>query len=641
MSQVVMNAYDADVFIPEFKGLKQYGDHMGDDLRYSPDAINVETPGGVLQPTCLIDGVEIKLCVGLDENDQLVYLDPAEIGTLMYLRDKYRTSGMTPYSVNAGEGGYSSSGGMSRSPFSVDRNVYFVSAGGKIFALYVAGDLKESGTYTLRKLEFASGDNDPPAGYEFRSDRWSWCTYEYTANETTRNVLLFSNPDDGMFMIDPATLYIEEISSGYYRRTDLMCIKRVDTPVKFGWIECYADRIWGVGAGRYADDTIYYSRPYNATDWTQNSSDPANGGGEIREPSWERDHFVSLKAFGDCLVAQTRKRAWKITGTDPTNFVIQEQYGYGCDFPDTIVNMGKYLMMLGSDSLVTYDGYSVTPFMKEATYELFRTIGIDDNCKPFAVRVGDKYVLTLSNEIGDNLKKAYGQQFTAVPDPETGINQTLGITGTSQDLTQKRKYYNVIYDMVDGTINVSEVPEVVSLCELMPYMLTYEPATVNSPAKNKLCPIRFDSWERQQVTPKAVKWVSPWITFGRTDIKKGGFDVYFTPEVKKKKVFNSQWWPESNVRGHDIPSKVIYTETAGNVNLKFTIQTEKKSKTKEYTVTALTDTEIAEGKEYKMKKLHFGGSGRRFRLIIECEAGNTIPWRLIGGIHIIAEIDKD
>ena len=40
MGQISMNAYDADVFIPEFRGLMQAGDQMGGDLRYSPDCMN-------------------------------------------------------------------------------------------------------------------------------------------------------------------------------------------------------------------------------------------------------------------------------------------------------------------------------------------------------------------------------------------------------------------------------------------------------------------------------------------------------------------------------------------------------------------------------------------------------------------------
>lgn len=627
MSQVTMNAYDADVFIPEFKGLRQYGEELGGDLRYSPEAMNVETPGGVLQPSINIDGVELKT----SENDFLTCTN----GTLMYLRDKYRvSSGLAPYTVFAGNTSIVDASGFSRIPFDIDRNLYFIAANRKIFFLPIAGDPKETGNYVLRECQVVD-ENDNAVTLN-STNRWSWCTYEYTppvgpgqVGGDTRNVLLLSNPHDGLFMIDPGNATT---------LTGTPKVKRIQTPVNFSWIEVYADRVWGVGTGRYEDDTVYYSRAFDCTNWTADNATPENGGGEIREPSWEKDRFVGIKAFADCCVFFTNKRAWRLTGSNPTNFSIQEQYGNGCKWPDTIVDMGKYLMMLGEDSLVTYDGYSVTPFMKDSTYDILRAIGVDDDVKPFATRVGDKYVLTLSQEIGTNLRDTYAQEFEKV---SSGLSAILGVTGTTQQLTQARKYYNIVYDMVDGTVLCTEVPQVVSTCRTMPYMLTWTPASGENPGKAKICPIRFDSWENQSVSPNAVRWVSPWITFGRNDIKKGGFEVYFTPEVRKKKVFGSQWWPAENVNGGEKPSMNLYTEAEGNVTLKLTIQTEKKAKTKSYTVVPLTAEEITAGKQFKSKKLHFGGSGRRFRLIIECDAGNTIPWRLIGGVHIIAETDKD
>ena len=38
--------------------------------------------------------------------------------------------------------------------------------------------------------------------------------------------------------------------------------------------------------------------------------------------------------------------------------------------------------------------------------------------------------------------------------------------------------------------------------------------------------------------------------------------------------------------------------------------------------------------------LHFGGTGRRFRLMIDAPAGTPV-WRIVGGVHIVAEIDPD
>ena len=124
----------------------------------------------------------------------------------------------------------------------------------------------------------------------------------------------------------------------------------------------------------------------------------------------------------------------------------------------------------------------------------------------------------------------------------------------------------------------------------------------SSTTPGKVWEFKEDSWTN---TPAQVqcKWVSPWIDLSAKNVVKGGFEVYVLCEAKD------------------------------NVILKVSIQTEKKIKTKLYAVKAQN------GKEAKQKKLHFGGTGRRFRLIIESE--NTAAWRLISGVMIISEIDPD
>ena len=77
------------------------------------------------------------------------------------------------------------------------------------------------------------------------------------------------------------------------------------------------------------------------------------------------------------------------------------------------------------------------------------------------------------------------------------------------------------------------------------------------------------------------------------------------------------------------------------VELIISVQTEKKLKTKRYTVNPLTDEQKEAGKEHRGKRLHFGGSGRKFRVIIETEAGVTAPWRLLGGLQMVVETDPD
>lgn len=114
-------------------------------------------------------------------------------------------------------------------------------------------------------------------------------------------------------------------------------------------------------------------------------------------------------------------------------------------------------------------------------------------------------------------------------------------------------------------------------------------------------------WENDSVeagSAEPMRWVSGWQDFGRHDTTLGGWMVYLTVEC-------------------DAP-----------VELKVSIQTEKKLKTK-----TLAFEPPAEGKFAKHKRVSFGGNGRRFRLIIESDS--TVPWRLIGGMQIEAETDAD
>ena len=111
-----------------------------------------------------------------------------------------------------------------------------------------------------------------------------------------------------------------------------------------------------------------------------------------------------------------------------------------------------------------------------------------------------------------------------------------------------------------------------------------------------------NEWETQQATSARSRWVSPWNDLGYKNYIKGNFDVYLT------------------------------LECVGTATISISIETERKTKTKTY-----TSSDSSGGA--KQKRMHFGGSGRRFRLIIE-SAGNFV-WRIVGGITVISEIDQD
>lgn len=96
-----------------------------------------------------------------------------------------------------------------------------------------------------------------------------------------------------------------------------------------------------------------------------------------------------------------------------------------------------------------------------------------------------------------------------------------------------------------------------------------------------------------------LKWVSGWQDLGAANVIKSGFEIYVMPD------------------------------TATSFGLVLKIETEKREKTKTYTVP------VAE----KYKRLRLANKGRRFRLTIESSATNE--WSLSGGIEIHMELDPD
>lgn len=120
-------------------------------------------------------------------------------------------------------------------------------------------------------------------------------------------------------------------------------------------------------------------------------------------------------------------------------------------------------------------------------------------------------------------------------------------------------------------------------------------------------PGRVWRWQedcRETGTAQPMRWVSPWFDLGCKNVLKGGFTVYLTVEAEAET-----------------------TLTVG-------IQTEKKLKTK-----TVTFAPPAAGRQAKQRRLTFGGNGRRFRFILE--SASATPWRLLGGMQIEAETDRD
>lgn len=535
MAYFSLHAYDADVWVPAFLGLRQQDESLNPDVRFATDVLNVETPNGVLQPhaghTVLSGEFEGK------------------VETIArFYRRWYDGSGSKSWLVCAHDG-----------------------------KLYYRQEDSNIGWIEIRR----GGTTTP-----FARNVWSWVTYEVNVVGVDHpvDVLLMSNAEDGMIMVSPPDRpqAWDDIDEFTWDEIGEMTWEDVFSPAwnigsvtipdgkKFGIIERYAERIWGGGIPD-EPDTLMYSAPYDPTDWEANTEIPEDGAGDIQQPSWDGDSFTALRAFGDQLIAFKEHRVWRVYGTNPGEYVFSQQYGGGAPFFNTIAVDVERIYFADINGLSVYDGMSVQPFQRKLIEPLWRQINKNAMDQMCAALFDNRYYL-------------------AVPMGSSPVNNAL-----------------IVLNLDESTILYYDDFAIESM--LGTYDSIY---ATSSSAPGKVFQLNYNSWVKGIATGGATRWVSPWMDFGYKRIQKGGFDLYITPEVQNEPV-----------------------------TLRISIQTEKKTKTKEYTVVPLTEKQREADKEHRNKKLHFGGAGRRFRIIIETDEGVTAPWRLIGGLHLVVETDPD
>ena len=507
MAYFTLHAYDADVWIPGFAGLKQ-DDEIASDLRFAIEAENVETDRGVLQPMAAPTVLDDEFA--------------SKIETLArFHRRWYTGSGSKDWLVAA--------------------------AGGKLY-------YKQDGGSAWSQLAFPSGVSS------YQSNVWSFATYEINpaGSASSVDVLLMSNAKDGMIMVVPP--YTATVSNPNWKA------QAVDTlGKKFGVIERYAERIWG-GAIPDDPDTLMYSRPYDPTDWTAAGvgEEPEDGAGDINQPSWDGDQFTALRTFGSQLLAFKKTRVWRILGTDPGEYTFKEQYGGGAPYAGTISVDTERILMAESDGLSQYDGMSVVPFRRNMIERLWKRVNraaMDQMCSAL-------------------FKNRY---YLSVPIDGATANNAL-----------------IVYDGEEGSFLLYTGIYIENM------MATEDKLyATSSTLPGKILVINHDSWETGK-TQGDVLWRTPWMDFGRKSMAKGGYEIYFSPEVR-----------------------------GDPVTFKFSIESEKKSKSK--LVTGQTSTFKA-----KQKRVRFGGPSRKFRLTIETvNQPEGAVWRLVGGIQMVVETDPD
>ncbi len=331
--------------------------------------------------------------------------------------------------------------------------------------------------YAMHPNDTAWTEIEMPEGVAaFASNVWSWVTYEVNdvGSEAPTDVLLISNAVDGMFLV----------------RGDTLKVTVVDAPKKFGVIERYAERIWG-GASPDDPDILTYSAPFDPTDWIAVADDPAAGAGDVQQPSWDGDSFTALKSFGQQLIAFKKTRVWRVSNTDPSEYVFKEQYGGGTPFPNTIAVDVERIFMLDRRGVSVYDGLSVTEYQHDWAQKVYARMNQNALDQACACLWHSKYYL-------------------AIPIDGSETNNAV-----------------LIYDQSEATWLLRTdacVESFLPTDECLYFTSTQTPG--------KVWKWNEDSWVSGSVSGAKTLWATPWNDLRYKNVLCGNFAVYLLAETQ-------------------------------------------------------------------------------------------------------------
>jgi len=397
--------------------------------------------------------------------------------------------------------------------------------------------------------------------------RHSFAQYEYEDGEYM-DAIFFSNPGYAPWRIS------------VLRESQGIGVQQQDTPYNFSVLARYGERIWGAGAPE-APEIICYSRPYQPNDWSQDTEIPEDGGGEIRQPTFDGEGFTALVPFGNSLLAFKEHSLWRITGMSPDEFTFQEQYGTGTIFPHTVCVYQEAVYFLTDRGMYRYDGATVRPFQPHALQVLWRDhplAGIDTHM-PTAVVWRDRYILSFP----DTREATYNNR-TVVYNFADGTwgYADKGLNATAYIVARNKLF--LLQPTTEGTTNVAEWHGSIEETETE----AIEDVT------------EFDGFD----------WTTPWSDMGAKDILKNEFKLRF--------------W--------------IQTHMAGDrLKLAVTVETERGSKTREI----IFDRDVDE--EIKMR-FHLSGRKVRMRFKLTDREGNEqiTSWcKIMGGMQLNADTSPD
>lgn len=432
------SAYETQVKCTTFAGLYEGGDGYNVDLKYAvKGSKNFDVRGGTLTP--------MAAPVPFTPAGQAA----SGTMTLMCVNRRYQWDEQEHVTV-------------------ADINYFLVAAGTKLY-LYDPSAVSPAWTEI--------------SGVIITNPNFDFITYEVnfrdvggtpTATPAPVDVLLFTNPDDGMFIFYTDDQTVQPVTIQPDPNQD---------PLKFGFLCRHYERIWASGV-KDRPDTLFYSAINDPLDWAANTDAPEEGAGDIDQPSWDGDRFVALRTYGSYVLAIKKQKVWRILGTNPGEYTLKEQFGGGTIVENTVAIHDNMVIMLGYEGLMYYNGANVAAFQHQTIQDLLKRVNKANVGKATGCVCGDIYYLAvpLDNSTVNNCLIEYDFQERAF-----SIRENVSVTNF------------LVWDGVLYSVGVEN-------SNFRVYKITHGDVTGAS-----YLPIQY---------------VSAWQDLGRRDVTKSAFDIY-------------------------------------------------------------------------------------------------------------------
>lgn len=148
-------------------------------------------------------------------------------------------------------------------------------------------------------------------------------------------------------------------------------------PVGLRHLALHYERVWAAGI-EDEPDTVYWSRPYDPTDWSPHSEMPEAGGGFVLIPTWNGGRVRGLKNYFNDVVVFKDSDIFRIYGTYPGNYEVVRVHGVTGPIAErTIVPWSDRVFFFSRDGLCAYNGVTAKPVDKERVRVFFGGIDYD------------------------------------------------------------------------------------------------------------------------------------------------------------------------------------------------------------------------------------------------------------------------